>query len=160
MIRVLLATCLLLLAFSTPQSFSQVDKIIVEHDPENPLLLKDPVAAALFSIPVAGGGQLYNNEPDKALGFFAVAVIGFMLSFDVIDLRGDRNSSDFAWLPAKDVSNRDLGGVLILASSLVSATEAHQSAKRINKKLLLARKLQVNPISSRKQIGLKLAYRF
>ena len=64
-----------------------VDKVIVEHDPDNPLFLKDLILAGMLSVVVPGAGQLYNEENTKALAFF--------IAFDLFDDRSDRDTEDF-----------------------------------------------------------------
>ena len=85
-----------------------VDKVIIEHDPDNPLFLKDPILAGMLSVLVPGAGQLYNEENTKATAFFSVAVIGFSIAFDLFDDRRNRDTEDFFWIPSEQLSKRHI----------------------------------------------------
>ena len=112
------ASILMFVLISTSQSFAS-GMVIIEQDPDNPLFLKDPILAGMLSVVVGGAGQLYNEEYTKATAFFCVSILGFAIAFNLFEDLGDRDTGDFFWLPANDFSNRELGSLLILASSLV-----------------------------------------
>lgn len=187
MIRALLATCLLfafpVLSFAQLNQFvdvhlkdgSTIRGTIIERIPNQsitvqalsqtfnfkmsdireitqilPGLDKDPVLAGILSAFVSGAGQMYNEEPIKAWGFFGIGVVGwlFALGYD----------EDLWVIKGKD--RRQIGLIIVVVGNAISSGEAYQAAININHERAKAKRIYVSPISSRKRIGLQLAYRF
>ena len=122
---------------------------------------KSPGLALALSFLIAGGGQVYNEEYNKAIAHFVVAVVSFGMmrsgledNFGDIDVDGDDGIAGF-------------GALIYLSNWIYGMVDAHQSATRINAERrnnpgisIIDDRLFLEPYSSRKERGAMLSLRF
>ena len=122
---------------------------------------KSPGLALGLSFLITGAGQVYNEEYNKAIAHFVVAVVSFgMVLSGVEDNIGD---IDFDG----DDGIAGFGGLIWLSNWIYCMVDAHQSAERINAERrnnpglsIIDDRLFLEPYSSRKERGAMLSLRF
>ena len=122
---------------------------------------KSPGLALALSFLITGAGQVYNEEYNKAIAHFVIAVVSYGMvysgwedNFGDIDVDGDDGIAGF-------------GALILLSNWIYCMVDAHQSAERINAERrnnpglsIIDDRLFLEPYSSRKERGAMLSLRF
>ena len=151
---------------------SEVLKIAKESTKESSMMQtalkneKSPGLALLCSFLIVGAGQAYNEEYDKAIVHFIVAIV----SLGVVINGWEDNYTDLYGIrrdPDDDDAAAGFGLLIGFGNWIYSMVDAHQSAERINAKRrnnpgisIIDDRLFLEPYSSRKERGAMLSVRF
>ena len=122
---------------------------------------KNPGVALALSFLIVGAGQVYNEEYDKAIVHFVVAVVSFSMVISGLE----DNVGETDWDGDDGIAG--FGGLIWLGNWVYCMVDAHRSAERINAERrnnpgfsIIDDRLFLEPYSSRKERGAMLSLRF
>jgi hypothetical protein len=140
----------------TMDQITKIAKEPVTTMPTTTLKEKTPGVAALCSLLIVGTGQLYNEEPGKA-------IIHWLIAGTSIAMMVTGNNDNYGYYDPDGDDDVALLGLMIGGGNLLwSIINASAAAKRFNERQLQQRQKQVSlaPIKLDDAFGANLAFRF
>ena len=107
---------------------------------------KNPYYAFGFSAIITGGGQFYNEQYEKGILMFGLAVVGYSTSLRRGELFGDGLGT--------------ASGLVWIGAVVWSLVDAPMSANKINEERRRSARLHINPMVGRDLVGAQLSLRF